>query len=86
MGAALCLSACGASASVQSLTYEQFEAIKAACDAPTATLMETPEGRAVAFAGIVPDPLQMKPVVGCIQRRLEGTDVRFIGFISEPPK
>lgn len=86
MAASLWLSACGASASARPLTDEHFEAIKAACNAPTAKLTETPEGQAVTFAGVVPDPLQMKPVVGCIQRRLEGTDVRFVGFISEPPK
>ena len=86
MAAALWLSACGASASAQPLTDEQFEAIKAACNAPAAKLIETPEGRAVTFTGIIPHPLQMEPVVRCIQRRLEGTDVRFVGFISEPPK
>lgn len=86
MAASLSLPACGASASAQSLMDEQFEAMKVACKAPTAKLIETPEGRAVTFASIAPDPSQMRPVVRCVQKRLEGTDVRFVGFISDPPK
>ena len=86
MAASLSLSACGAGASAQPLTDEQFEAIKVACNAPAAKLIETLEGRAVTFTGIIPDPSPMKAVVRCIQKRLKGTDVRFVGFISEPPK
>ena len=85
MAASLSLSACAAGMSARPLTDEQFEAIKVACNAPTAKVIETPQGRAVTFAGIILDPSQMKPVVRCMQKRLEGTDVRFVGFISEPP-
>ena len=74
--------AMGGCASHQSaFTPAVFEAVKVACGASDAYISKS-NPKAIGFRGFSPAHAKQAK---CLIERLKGTDVRMVGFISEPP-
>jgi hypothetical protein len=78
--------ACSAGPSKKPLTEQAFNIAKQKCGATSAYIFESSGGRAVAFRGVASDFKARKAEAKCLNVELKGTDIRFIGFISEPPR
>ncbi len=80
------LGACSTTQASEPLSNERFEAAKQACGATDAYILEGTGPRGVSFRGVATDfgARQEQPV--CLKNQLRGTDVRFVGFLSEPSK
>ena len=84
--AVLGLCACSTAPRSQPLTDQAFEAAKQNCGAIDAYVIESSGRPIVTFRGEAPDFETRQAQAECLKRQLKGTDVRFIAFISEPPR
>jgi hypothetical protein len=66
----------------QAFTPIVFEAAKGFCRAHSAYILSS-DPKAIGFRGVSPDYARQAK---CLMERLQGTDARMIGFISDPPR
>ena len=81
----LALASCTTGQKPQPLTTERFESAKQECGAADAYIFEAEGQRAVGFKGVAADFKARQVQAQCLKDHLKGTDVRFVGFLSEPP-
>lgn len=83
----LALASCSTNVSSQEpLTDAKFAAAKEICGAATAYLSSSKGQRSVHFKGVASDLIAIRGQATCLMRELEGTDIRFISFVGEPPR
>jgi hypothetical protein len=79
------LGACSTTQASEPLSDERFEAAKQACGATDAYISEAKGQRGVGFRGVATDFAARQAQALCLKDQLRGTDVRFLGFLSEAP-
>jgi hypothetical protein len=84
--AMLALASCTTAQKHQALTAERLEAAKQACGAADAYIFEAEGQRAISFRGVATDFNARQAQAVCLKHELKGTDVQFVGFLSEPPR
>jgi hypothetical protein len=82
----LAFSACSTGPNHQPLTAEAFETAKQKCGASEAELSNTHGGRGISFKGVAKNFNARQAQALCLRNVLKGTDIRFIGFLSDWPK
>lgn len=83
----LALASCSNNASPpEVLTNAKFTAAKRICGAAKAYVSTSKGQRSVHFRGVASDLSAVRGQATCLMRELDGTDIRFISFVGEPPQ
>jgi hypothetical protein len=65
-------------------TQQAFERAKLVCRAGAADLVDTREGPAIILKGVTRDDSARQRQIKCLTDHMRGTEVRFLGFITDP--
>lgn len=81
----LALSACPTTQARRPFTDDILAAAKQRCGAPDAYVVETKGELGASFRGVATDFGARHAQALCLKEQLRDTEVRFIGFLSQPP-
>ena len=85
IAAVVAVAGCSTARPREPLTSQRLEAAKQACGAVDAYVFDAQGQPAVTFSGVATDFNARQTQAQCLKEQLKGTDVRFVGFLSEPP-